>query len=125
MNIHCAYDDYYVGMGIALPNGLFFKHDSLPTPRSYDIRKAEWFKKAVAAKGKLVWLDPALSETSNKMILTFSQAIIINNKVEAVIVIDALPQTISSAFVITRGTDSFAFLVAPSGKVVGQGGRVY
>ena len=116
----CAYDDYYVGMGIALPNGLFFKHDSLPTPRSYDIRKTEWFKKAVAAKGKLVWLDPALSETSNKMILTFSQAIIINNKVEAVIVIDALPQTISSAFVITRGTDSFAFLVAPSGKVVAR-----
>ena len=116
----CAYDDYYVGMGIALPNGLFFKHDWFPTPVNYDVRKAKWFKNAIAAKGKISWLDPATSETSNKLILTFSKAIVINNKIEAVLVIDALPQTISNAFVITRGTDSFAFLVAPSGKVVAR-----
>lgn len=116
----CAYDDYYVGMGIALPNGLFFKHDCLPAQQNHDVRKTKWFKNAVAAKGKLTWLDPALSGTSNKLILTFSQAILINDKIEAVIVIDALPQTISNAFVVTRGTDSFAFLVAPSGKVVAR-----
>ncbi len=116
----CAYDDYYIGMGIALPNGLFFKHDWFPTPLNYDVRKTKWFKNAIAAKGKLTWLDPAVSETSNKLILTFSRAIVINGKVEAVIVIDSLPQTISNAFVITRGTNSFSFLVAPSAKVVAK-----
>jgi len=116
----CAYDDYYVGMGIALPNGLFFKHDWFPTPVNYDVRKTEWFKNAIAAKGKLTWLDPALSATGNKLILTFSKAIVINNKIEAVIVVDMLPRTLSSSFVITRGTGSFAFLIAPSGKVVAR-----
>ncbi len=116
----CAYDDYYVGMGIALPNGLFFKHDRFPAPPDYDVRKTKWFKDAIAAKGKLIWLDPALSVTSNKLILTFAQAVVVNNKIKAVIVIDALPQTISSDFVITRGTASFAFLVAPSGEVVAR-----
>jgi phosphoserine phosphatase RsbU/P len=116
----CAYDDYFVGMGIALPNGLFFKYDWFPIPLDYDVRKLQWFTQAVAQKGKLVWFAPTLSSTSNKLLLTFSQAVIVNGKVEAVIVIDTLPRTISSEFVITRGTDCFAFLIAPSGEIVAR-----
>jgi phosphoserine phosphatase RsbU/P len=116
----CAYDNYYAGMGIALPNGLFFKYDWFPVPLDYDVQKIQWFKSAIAQKGEIVWFDPALSSASNKLLLTFSQAVIVNNKIEAVVVIDMLPQAISSDFVITRGTDCFAFLVAPSGKVVAR-----
>ncbi len=116
----CAYDDYYIGMGIALPNGLFFKYDWFPVSLDYDARETSWFKEAIAQKGKVAWLEPALSYASNKLLLTFSQAVIVNNKIEAVIVIDMLTQPISNEFVITRGTDCFAFLVAPSGEVVAR-----
>ena len=116
----CAYDNYYAGIGIALPNGLFLKYDWFPVPLDYDVQKIQWFKSAIAQKGEIVWFDPALSSASNKLLLTFSQAVVVNNKIEAVVVIDMLPQTISSDFVITRGTDCFAFLVAPSGKVVAR-----
>ncbi|MCK4982895.1 MAG: PDC sensor domain-containing protein, partial [Victivallaceae bacterium] len=68
----CAYDDYYVGMGIALPNGLFFKYDWFPVPLDYDVRKTQWFKSAIAQKGEVVWFEPALSSASNKLLLTFS-----------------------------------------------------
>ena len=116
----CAYDDYYGGMGIALPNGLFYKYDWFPVPPDYDVRKISWFKDAIAAKGKIVWFNPALSSASNKPLLTFSQAVMLNAKVEAVIMIDVLPETISKEFVVTRGTACFAFLVAPSGEVVAR-----
>ena len=116
----CAYDDSFVGMGIALPNGLFFKYDWFPVPLDYDIRKLQWFKQAVAQKGKVVWFDPTLSSVSNKLLLTFSQALVCKDKIEAVIVIDIFPQTISDKFIITSGTDCFAFLVAPSGNVVAR-----
>jgi len=114
----CAYDDYYTGMGIALPNGLFFKYDWFPIPLDYDVKKLDWFKTAIVKKGKTAWFNPTLSRSNNKLSLTFSQAVMINNKVKAVIMIDVLPQTISNDFVVTRGTDCFAFLVAPSGDVV-------
>lgn len=116
----CAYDDYYVGMGIALPNGLFFKYDWFPVALDYDVKKVPWFKNAIAKKGEIVWHNPAPSSASNKLLLTFSQAVVVNGKIEAVIMIDVLPQTISNEFVITRGTDCFAFLVAPSGEVVAR-----
>lgn len=116
----CAYDDYYGGMGIALPNGLFYKYDWFPVPLDYDVRKISWFNDAIAAKGKVVWLNPALSSASNKPLLTFSQAVMHNGKAEAVIMIDVLPQTISNEFVMTRGTDCFAFLIAPSGEVIAR-----
>lgn len=116
----CAYDDYYGGMGIALPNGLFFKYDWFPIPLNYDVRQLQWFKTAIAKKGKIAWFNPALSSSSNKLLLTFSQAVMVNDKVEAVIMIDVLPQTISNEFVITRSTDCFAFLIAPSGEVIAR-----
>jgi len=116
----CAYDDYYAGIGIALPNGLLFKYDWFPVPLDYDVRKLQWFKAAIAAKGKVQWFNPALSSSSNKLLLTLSQAVMLNNKVEAVIMIDVLPHTISNEFVITRGTDCFAFLVAPSGEIIAR-----
>ncbi|MDD5697607.1 MAG: SpoIIE family protein phosphatase [Victivallaceae bacterium] len=111
----CAYDDYYSGMGIALPNGLFFKYDWYPVPPDYDARKTPWFKRAIAAEGEVVWQDPGRSDASNKLLLTYSQAVVVNGKVEAVIVIDILPQTISNEFVLTRGTGCFAFMVSPFG----------
>ena len=116
----CAYDDYYGGMGIALPNGLFYKYDWFPVPLDYDVRKISWFNNAIAAKGKVVWFNPALSSTSNKLLLTFSQAVMLNGKAEAVIMIDVLPQTISNEFVVTRGTACFAFLISPSGEVIAR-----
>ncbi|MBU8902111.1 MAG: SpoIIE family protein phosphatase [Victivallales bacterium] len=116
----CAYDDYYVGMGIALPNGLFFKYDWFPVPLNYDVRKMPWFKNAIAKKGEVAWFDPTPSSANNKSLLTLSQAVVVNDKIEAVIMINILPQTISNEFVITRGTDCFAFLVAPSGEVVAR-----
>jgi len=116
----CAYDDYYSGMGIALPNGLFFKYDWFPITLNHDVRKLQWFKKAIAKKGKIAWLNPAPSSSINKLFLTFSQAVVVNNKVEAIIMIDMLPQTIANDFVITRGTDCFTFLVAPSGEVIAR-----
>ncbi len=116
----CAYNDYYVGMGIALPNGLFLKYDWFPVPLDYDVRKTQWFKSAIVKKGGITWLDPAPSSTSNKLLLTFSQAVVINGKIEAIIVIDVLPQTIFNEFVMTRGTGCFAFLVAPSGELVAR-----
>ena len=116
----CAYNDYYAGMGIALPNGLFFKYDWFPVSPDYDAQKTMWFKSAMSQKGEVVWFEPALSSTSNKLLLTCSQAVVINGKIEAVIVIDILPQTISKEFVVTRGTDCFAFLISPLGEVVAR-----
>lgn len=116
----CAYNDYYIGMGIALPNGLFFKYDWFPVPLDYDVRKTLWFQSAIAQKGEVAWLEPVLSAVSNKLILTCSKAVIVNGKTVAVIMFDVLPQTISNEFIITRGTGCFAFLVAPSGEIVAR-----
>ena len=116
----CAYDDYYAGMGIALPNGLFFKYDWFPVPLDNDVKKLKWFKGAITKNGKVAWFKPSLSSASNKLLLTFSQAVIINNKAEAVIMIDVFPQTLSNDFVITSGTDCFAFLLNPAGEVVAR-----
>jgi sigma-B regulation protein RsbU (phosphoserine phosphatase) len=116
----CAYNDYYVGIGIALPNGLFFKYDWFPVPLDYDVRQKEWFKQAVAAKGEFVSFDPVRSPSSNKLLMTFSKAVLIDGKVAAVLVIDILPQNISNDFVITRGTGCFAFLSSPSGNIVAK-----
>jgi len=116
----CAYNDYYAGMGISLPNGLFFKYDWFPVPLDYDARKTPWFKNAIAQKGKVAWLDPAISSVSNKLLLTCSQAVVINGKIEAVVVVDVLPQTISNEFIITSGTNFFAFLISPSGELVAR-----
>jgi sigma-B regulation protein RsbU (phosphoserine phosphatase) len=116
----CAYNDYYSGIGIALPNGLFFKYDWFPVPLDYDVRSTSWFNSAIKARGKLSWMDPAKSTSSNKFLMTFAQAVVYKGKVEAVIVIDVLPQTISNEFVITRGTGAYAFLISPAGNIVAK-----
>ena len=116
----CAYNDYYIGMGIALPNGLFFKYDWFPVPLDYDVRKTRWFRNAIARKGEVVWQEPVVSSVSNRLILTCSKAVVVNGKVEAVIMLDILPQTISNEFVVTRDTGCFAFMLAPSGEMIAR-----
>ena len=116
----CAYDDYYAGMAITFPNGLFYKYDWFPVPLDYDARKTDWFKKGMEAKGKVVWLDPAKSPASNRLLLTCAKAIVIDGEIIAVLMIDVLPTTISNEFVITRGTNCYAFIVSPAGNIVAR-----
>ncbi|MFA6715050.1 MAG: SpoIIE family protein phosphatase [Victivallaceae bacterium] len=116
----CAYNDYYSGIGIALPNGLFFKYDWFPVPLDYDVRETEWFKTAVAEKGKFTGFDPVRSPSSNKLLLTVSKAVVIDGKVEAVLVLDILPQSVSNDFIVTSGTGCFAFIMASSGNIVAK-----
>ena len=116
----CAYDDYYAGMAITFPNGLFYKYDWFPVPLDYDARKTDWFKKAIDGKGEVVWLDPAKSPASNRLLLTCAKAILVDGKIVAVLMIDVLPTTISNEFVITRGTNCYAFIVSPAGNIVSR-----
>ncbi|MDD5598565.1 MAG: SpoIIE family protein phosphatase, partial [Victivallaceae bacterium] len=116
----CAYNDYYSGIGIALPNGLFFKYDWFPVPLDYDVRETRWFKTAVAGKGEFTGFDPARSQSSNKLLLTISKAVVVDGRVEAVLVLDILPQSVSNDFIVTRGTGCFAFIAASSGNIVAK-----
>ena len=106
----CTLDGYYMTYPWTLPH------------KGYSPYEREWYKKAMAANGKNVWVGPYISANGNKIILTCAKAIKnFNGDIFAVAGVDLTVKTITQDFVssslVSKG---YAFLIDEKGNVLAR-----
>ncbi|MCP3965001.1 MAG: SpoIIE family protein phosphatase [Lentisphaerae bacterium] len=116
----CVFNEYTSGIGIALPNGMFFKFGWFPVPSDFDPRKRIWYQSAIKSKDAVVWSGPYPAIDSNRKIISCSKTITLEGKVAAVIVIDVRPKSITEDFIVTLGTGGFGFIIDRNGKLIAK-----
>jgi len=86
---------------IATTNGLFRRFPWGPVSPDYDVRKRDWFKRAVES-GKPGWSEPYLGAIAKNLRINYSWPIYRNKKLVSVVAINVPLQTINERIISTR-----------------------
>ncbi|QSH41691.1 SpoIIE family protein phosphatase [Lentisphaerota bacterium ZTH] len=116
----CVFNEYTSGIGIAQPDGLFFKFSWFPIPQDFDPRGRIWYKQAIKNPDKNIWTGPYIAIDSNRKVLSCSRAVQVDDKIVAVVCVDVRPRAISEDFIVTLGTGGFGFIIDQNGKLIAK-----
>ncbi|WP_032726775.1 methyl-accepting chemotaxis protein [Bacillus sp. JZ76] len=96
--------------------GHFTRYPDLPMPSGYNPVERDWYKKAVANKGKVVITDPYKTASTNTMVVTIAQQTKDGSGVIAInMTIENLLKTTKK---VNIGTQGYAFIMTKDKKVV-------
>lgn len=97
-------------------NGRFTRYPDLQMPSDYNPVERDWYKKAVANKGKVVVTDPYKTASTNTMVVTIAQQTKDGSGVIAInMTIEDLLKTIKK---VNIGKQGYAFIMTKDKKVV-------
>ena len=107
---------------ICTSNGYYISYPWTELQKDYSPYKRDWYKKAVKASGKTVWIGPYISAHGDKIILTCAKAVKnFKNEVIAVCASDITVKEITKDFIGTKLTHSAdAFLLDSKGNVLAR-----
>ncbi len=112
----CVADDYIVGAGIALPEGIFFSNARRPPPANFNFVQQQWYRRALTHPEQTVWMAPV--RLNNEIFIVCSRAVRVDKKSVAVAMIMVSTEAVSRDFVTTTGAETFAFLLSQHGNLV-------
>ncbi|MTI67188.1 MAG: methyl-accepting chemotaxis protein [Firmicutes bacterium] len=85
----------------------------------YDPRERPWYKKALENKGKTVWTDPYIDDSSKNTTVTVARTVMENGEVKGVIGIDVLLNELSDEMSSkTIGRTGYIFITSEDGKIL-------
>lgn len=97
-------------------NGRFTRYPDLQMPSDYNPVERDWYKKAVANKGKVVVTDPYKTASTNTMVVTIAQQTKDGSGVIAInMTIENLLKTTKK---VNIGKQGYAFIMTKDNKVV-------
>ncbi|RPJ99126.1 hypothetical protein BSBH6_03957 [Bacillus subtilis] len=97
-------------------NGRFTRYPDIPMPSDYNPVERDWYKKAVANKGKVVITDPYKTASTNTMVVTIAQQTKDGSGVIAInMTIENLLKTTKK---VNIGKQGYAFIMTKDKKVV-------
>ncbi|HXE98693.1 MAG TPA: cache domain-containing protein [Dongiaceae bacterium] len=86
---------------IGTPDGLFRRFPWGVVSPGYDVRKRDWFKRAVKS-GKPGWSDPYIGVIARNLRINYSRPIYRNKKLVSVVAVNVPLQTINESIISTR-----------------------
>jgi phosphoserine phosphatase RsbU/P len=103
-------------------DGYYISHPWTKLKKDYSPFEREWYKKAVEASGKTVWVGPYISANKNKIILTCAKAIKnFEGKIIAVCGLDVTVKEITNNFIGMKLIHSEqAFLLDKEGNILAR-----
>jgi sigma-B regulation protein RsbU (phosphoserine phosphatase) len=103
-------------------DGLFRRFPWGPVSADYDVRKRDWFTRAVET-GRAGWSDPYLGAIAKNLRINYSNPVYRNKKLVAVVAINVPLQTINERIISTRLNNSgSAVLVDRYRKIIAREG---
>ena len=107
---------------LCTPNGYYVSYPWTPPKKNYSPFKREWYKKAVEASGKTVWVGPYISANKSKVILTCAKAIKnFEGKIVAVCGMDITVKEITDNFIGMKMIHTKeVFLIDKSGDILAR-----
>jgi sigma-B regulation protein RsbU (phosphoserine phosphatase) len=107
---------------IATPDGLFRRFPWGPVSPDYDVRKRDWFKRAVES-GRAGWSDPYIGAIAKNLRINYSRPIYRQKKLVSVVAINVPLQTINERIISTRLNNAgSAILVDRNRKIIAREG---
>jgi len=107
---------------IGTPDGLFRRFPWGPVSADYDVRKRDWFKRAVDT-GRAGWSDPYIGAIAKNLRINYSKPVYRNKKLAAVVAINVPLQTINERIISTRLNNmGTAVLVDRDRKIIAREG---
>jgi sigma-B regulation protein RsbU (phosphoserine phosphatase) len=107
---------------IATPDGLFRRFPWGPVSDDYDVRKRDWFKRAVES-GRAGWSDPYIGAIAKNLRINYSRPIYRQKKLVSVLAINVPLQTINERIISTRlNNNGSAILVDRHRKIIAREG---
>ncbi len=109
---------------LATPDGLFRRFPWGTVADDYDVRKRDWFKRAVES-GKGGWSTPYIGVIAKNLRINYSKPIYRNKKLVAVVAINVPLQTINERIISTRlNNQGSAVLVDNNRKIIAREGMI-
>jgi phosphoserine phosphatase RsbU/P len=107
---------------VCTSDGYYISYPWTKNRTNYSPFKREWYKKAIEASGKAVWVGPYISANRSKIILTCAKAIKnFQGKIIAVCGLDVTVKEITSNFIGMKLAHSVrAFLIDKEGNVLAR-----
>jgi len=107
---------------IGSPNGLFRRFPRGPVSPDYDVRKRDWYQRAVESD-KPGWSAPYVGAIAKNLRIIYSKPVYRNKKLVAVVVINVPLRTINERIITTRlNNKSNALLVDHQRKIITREG---
>lgn len=107
---------------IGTPNGLFRRFPWGPVSPEYDVRKRNWYKRAVDT-GKQGWSDPYIGAIAKNIRINYSKPIYRNKKLVSVVACNIPLQTINERIISTRlNNQGTAVLVDSNRNIIAREG---
>jgi sigma-B regulation protein RsbU (phosphoserine phosphatase) len=107
---------------IGTPDGLFRRFPWGPVSPDYDVRKRDWFKRAIVS-GRAGWSDPYIGAIAKNLRINYSRPIYRQQKLVAVVAINVPLQTINERIISTRlNNKGTAVLVDQHRKIIAREG---
>lgn len=107
---------------IGAPSGLFRRFPWGPVSPDYDVRKRDWYKRAVES-GQPGWSDPYVGAIAKNLRINYSRPVYRNQKLVAVVAINVPLQTINERIITTQlNKKSTALLVDYQRKIIAREG---
>ena len=103
-------------------NGYYISYPWTELKKNYSPFKREWYKEAVKASGKIVWVGPYVSANHNRIIMTCAKAVKnFKGEIIAVCGLDITVKEITNSFIdMKRVHEGQAFLVDKDGNVLAR-----
>jgi methyl-accepting chemotaxis protein len=93
-------------------------------PAGFDPTSRDWYKKAAEKPNTPVWLEPYIDTATKSMVLTVSQAVIVQGKLIGVVGVDLKIDSIMSLMNgITIGDTGYVFILDASNKFISHKGH--
>ncbi len=109
---------------LGTPDGLFIGYPWMKVPKDYDPRKRNWYRAAIAGKGKITWIGPVITIDSTSLVMTCCKAVYNQQgKLQGVASVDVNVKDISQSFISTQlERKGYAFLVDSNGRILAREG---
>jgi sigma-B regulation protein RsbU (phosphoserine phosphatase) len=107
---------------IGTPDGLFRRFPWGPVSPDYDVRKRDWFKRAVET-GRAGWSDPYIGAIAKNLRINYSSPVFRNKRLVSVVAINVPLKTINERIISTRLNNmGSAVLVDRHRKIIAREG---
>ncbi|MCD5325701.1 MULTISPECIES: methyl-accepting chemotaxis protein [Pontibacillus] len=86
-----ANDEYTLNLYLGTDEGAFYLSNIPPKEvnlNQYDPRSTDWYKKALEAKGEVIWTDPYIDTGTGKSTITLAKTLTQNGEIQGVVGLD-------------------------------------